>query len=220
MYFAVIGDMVASKKLRRGQRAAAQETLADVLSNLNLCWEGSVAANFTITLGDEFQGLLHGDSDAVSAALLLLYGMRRYPVRLAVGFGDIHTQINPAAAIGADGPAFHNARRMIESMKARHGARLRFALPDERVQRELNIVAALCDKLAEEWTDKQALAVHLMLMSRLRGERLTQTGLAALLNVSQPTVNDQLSAAGFNEYCAAMLYIKERLAEYAKGSVI
>lgn len=42
-------------------------------------------------------------------------------VRLAVAGGEITTAINPAQALGMDGPAFHLARDRIEALKADGG---------------------------------------------------------------------------------------------------
>ena len=214
MYFALIGDIVGSKKLPPDERRKAQERFNSALDAVNREMEGSIAADFLITLGDECQGLLLPEGDAVFAAVTIMHLLRPYKIRVAIGAGDISTPINRTAAIGADGPAFHNCRRMAEQMKMRHGARLRCALEDGGVEENINIVLALCDRLAADWTDKQEQAVYHMLTARLKDERLTQTELAQRLGIGQPTLNAQLAAAGFNEYCAGLLYVRDVLNKY------
>lgn len=214
MYYALIGDIIGSKRLTPEQRAEAQAKLSAALQQVGTERSEEVAAKFIITLGDEFQGLMHGTGDPVSAALAVLHALRPYEIRIAVGCGDIVTPINREAAIGADGPAFHNARRMIEAMKPRHGARLRFALPDADTEDCVNTVSALCDRLLITCTDKQEELVYAMLTSRITGEKLTQTELARAAGVGQSTVNSQLASAGFNEYCAGIMFIRRQLADY------
>lgn len=213
MYYALIGDMVASKKLSPEERWTAQERLASALEIINREFADTVAADFLITLGDEFQGLMKREADPVSAALMIMHELRPYEIRIAIGLGGISTRIDRSAALGADGPAFHLARECIEGMKPNHAARLRFALPCKKTSGAVNTVSALCDRLALGWTEKQEELVHLMLSARIRGERLTQTALAEAMGIGQSTVNSQLTAAGFNEYCEGILFIREALNE-------
>ena len=70
-----------------------------------------------ITLGDEFQGLLNNPAYAIE---IVKYIQRElYPVKLrfGIGIGEISTEINQKAAIGADGPAFYAAREIINFLK-------------------------------------------------------------------------------------------------------
>ena len=69
MYYALIGDMVASKKLSPEERWQAQERLASALKIINGEFADTIAADFLITLGDEFQGLMKREADPVRAAL-------------------------------------------------------------------------------------------------------------------------------------------------------
>ena len=212
MYYALIGDMVASKKLSPEERWQAQESLASALKKINGEFADTIAADFLITLGDEFQGLMKREADPVRAALMIMHELRPYEIRIAVGLGGISTRIDRSAALGADGPAFHSARECIEGMKPNHAARLRFALPCKKTQEAVNTVAALCDMLALGRTDKQEELVNFMLAARMNGERLTQTALAEAMGIGQSTVNSQLNAAGFNEYCDGILFIRDALA--------
>ncbi len=53
-YFAIIGDIKASKGL--SGREEAQEKLKKILKYVNEVYQNNIAAKFLITLGDEFQG--------------------------------------------------------------------------------------------------------------------------------------------------------------------
>lgn len=212
MYYAIIGDMIGSRRLAPNARIDAQERLNSALSAIN-CGAGDIAAKFLITLGDEFQGLLTETGDPVFAALRIMHEFRPYGIRIAIGMGTVTTPIDPAAAIGADGPAFYNARRMVEGMKPDHSARIRVAADDPALEYGVNTILALCDKLTAGWTDKQEALCFRMLSARLSGEKLTQTALAQMTGVGQSTVNSQLTAAGFNEWFRGIMLVREMISE-------
>ncbi|MBO4849031.1 MAG: hypothetical protein J5586_07765 [Clostridia bacterium] len=213
MYYAIIGDLVGSRRLAPDKRREAQTRLMDALETVNTRFAPGVAARFLITLGDECQGIMDASGDPVAAALTIIKEMKPFEIRFSIGCGDITTPINRSAAIGADGPAFYLARKTAEDMKADHAARLRVAAADAESTEVMNTVAALCDRLAADWTKKQEELALEMTLARLRGERPTQWEMAKELGVGQSTVNARLTAAGFNEYCRGMLLIKRTLAE-------
>ncbi|MCR5808277.1 MAG: SatD family protein [Clostridiales bacterium] len=217
MYYALIGDLIGSKKLNAEQRHEAQEKLRAALELVNREFEKGVASKFLITIGDECQGLMEPWGDPVAAALLVIHEMRPYRIRFAIGAGEISTAIDPAAAIGADGPAYHLARRRVESMKSDHVARLRVALGDAALEESLNTVLALCDRVANYRTDKQEKLCFQMLMASFFGRKLTQTTLAERNGIGQSTVNAQLNAAGSSEHCDGMLFVRDSLSKYMNG---
>ena len=55
-YYALIGDIIESRSL--ANRARMQEALSQALNGLNERYQGHLASCFSLTLGDEFQGLL------------------------------------------------------------------------------------------------------------------------------------------------------------------
>ena len=55
-YVAIIGDIVDSKQIK--DRKVIQQKFKNVLADINTKYSEDIASKFTITLGDEFQGLL------------------------------------------------------------------------------------------------------------------------------------------------------------------
>lgn len=217
MYYALIGDMVASRKLSAKARQDAQKRFELALEKVNAEFSEHIAAKFLITLGDECQGLMLPSGDPVAAALMIMHEMQPFGIRMAIGCGQIVTPIKHEAAIGMDGPAFHLARAAVEAMKPKHALRLAAALDDERIEETINTVAALCDRISSDWTKKQEELVYAMLQAKLRGVRMTQTELASAFGIGQSTVNAQLSSAGYNEYSSGMAFIKKLLSEYERS---
>ena len=109
-YFALIGDIIDSR--HEQDRYDVQKKLQSILSSVNAEHAAHIAADFLITLGDEFQGLLFAEkgADPIFVADRIIDEMFPVRIRIAIGFGGIATQIRREAAIGADGEAFYRAR--------------------------------------------------------------------------------------------------------------
>lgn len=118
-YLALIGDICGSREV--ADRGELQLTLQNVLEELNRAHAPALASPFTITLGDEFQALLVSAKptwEMVAVIQACLYPVR---VRFGFGVGTIETAINPEAALGMDGPAFHHARDAMTVLKKEGG---------------------------------------------------------------------------------------------------
>ena len=111
MYYAIIGDIKESKKIIN--RYEVQEKLKEILVKVNFVYQADIAANFLITLGDEFQGILKKSENVLEIIKYIQREMYPIRVRFGIGVGEISTKIDKKAAIGADGPAFYAARDMI-----------------------------------------------------------------------------------------------------------
>ena len=109
-YFALIGDIIDSR--HEQDRYDVQKKLQSILSSVNAEHAAHIAADFLITLGDEFQGLLFAEkgADPIFVADRIIDEMFPVRIRIAIGFGGMATQIRREAAIGADGEAFYRAR--------------------------------------------------------------------------------------------------------------
>ena len=109
-YFALIGDIIDSR--HEQDRYDVQKKLQSILSSVNAEHAAHIAADFLITLGDEFQGLMFAEkgADPIFVADRIIDEMFPVRIRIAIGFGGMATQIRREAAIGADGEAFYRAR--------------------------------------------------------------------------------------------------------------
>lgn len=200
MYIAVIGDLVRSRQL--AGRDDVQNQLKKILVEINETYEDELASSFIITLGDEFQGLLQ----APGSLLRILFEIKEelYPVkvRFGVGLGKITTEIDPSQSLGADGPAYHAARAMINEVKREEkGKRARTTdiMVGRTVQDEaltaVNAGLTLMHFMEESWTDKQRENIS---DSILRG--LNQSEIAEMRGLYQSTIHRSLVSAGFYEY--------------------
>ncbi|MFQ5944301.1 MAG: SatD family protein, partial [Anaerolineales bacterium] len=82
-YIAVIGDVVGSRSA--GDRSGLQERLGGGIRDVNTAFDNTIAADFVLTVGDEFQGLI----GSASALDLILSTLRThaFPAELRFGVG-------------------------------------------------------------------------------------------------------------------------------------
>jgi hypothetical protein len=114
-YLALIGDIVESKKIQ--QRKIFQNEFQDLISELNLEHKDKIVSPLTITLGDEFQGLLKDSKNLFLLVHKIQSSFKNITFRFALSVGNISTKINRDSAIGMDGTGFHYARDAMEKNK-------------------------------------------------------------------------------------------------------
>lgn len=210
IHVALIGDIRGSRKLE--DRNEVQTEFKQVISSLNeQIPTESIASQFTVTTGDEFQVLLTDATDAVEAAVSA--SDRLHPVRLrfGIGRGELETEVNPDQAIGMDGPCFHRAREAINSAE-KDAAWLRVAGWSNDLDRHINSMSDLVQCVREDWTDRQAqFAVALE-------DEGTQKRVADRYDVSKSTVSESLSAGHVQEVRAAETTLAELLQANLSGA--
>lgn len=189
---AFIGDLSASRDLDRDRRREVQERLANLLEELNDDLQAAMLSRFTVTLGDEFQGLLSRPSSIPEILWRLRRNLPTMHLWTGVGFGGLDTQLQ-AQAIGMDGPAFHNARQAVERARdeAIHGGVFVGFEADDVI---LTGLGRLLDHHRSSFTAAQLEAVD-----RVRSGR-KQSDAAAELEVSPQAISKRLKAASWEIY--------------------
>ena len=106
-----MGDITGSSKLE-GQ--SSSESLIKATNEVNARLKDEILSPFTVTLGDEFQGVT-GSATAALNTIFTLQQMTRLgllpELHYAWVFGPIDTKINAEIAHGMLGPALSDARR-------------------------------------------------------------------------------------------------------------
>lgn len=200
MYLAIIGDLVSSRQLR--DRQAVQKKLVSALDEINELFEAHLASRFSITLGDEFQGVLHSPEQAMAVLFRLKYLLFPVRIRFGVGLGEISTQINPKESLGADGPAYHAARQMIQEVRRAESGKKSLscdirigAVPEAECLETINAGLCLMHYMETHWTEKQRENIQDSLLSGLN-----QTEIARRRGLNQSSVHRSLKSAGYYEY--------------------
>lgn len=194
-WVAVIGDMVHSRELPAGARAAAQRDFAKLIALLNQKFRRSIASRFAITLGDEFQALLSNPADIPDIVWTVDTEYHQRDVRLGFGLGTLHTPIQ-RVALNIDGPVLHRARTAITIARKRKmlgGVFDGFGAYDEILT---GFAQALRD-IRRRLTDRQCEVLMLLRSGK------TQIDVAGALGISKQAVSEHAMAAGWETYRTA-----------------
>ena len=192
-YCSIIGDIVNSKKIPNRQEI--QDLFASVLTEINMEFYNDIASNFTITLGDEFQGLIY--KPILSYEIIKKIKQKMSPIELVfgVGIGEMKTRIERTISIGSDGPAYHYARNMVEKAKKKRPSILYYSgmTSDELI----NGLLYFTESCINSRTAKQIEAV------KLYDELKSQKEVAKRLNKTQAAISGILINAFYYEVANA-----------------
>jgi len=211
-YIAIIGDIIESKKI--ADRNEVQIKLRQKLRDINEKYKDDIASKFMITLGDEFQGLLKRGRDAMNIISEIELDMFPVKLRFGVGIGRIDTEINAEIPLGADGPAYHQARKMINLLKDKEKhykesyANIMIASESDRIDVLLNAILSLSATLKNKWTKRQIEIINCYMNC---GSNQYKT--AEKLSITQSSVNKALDSASFYSYKKALDTVSMVLSE-------
>lgn len=213
-YIAVIGDIIKSRKI--ANRNEIQAKLKKTLQKINQKYNDDIASNFMITIGDEFQGLLKNGKNLIKIISEIEIAMLPIQIRFGIGIGKIDTEINKDMPLGADGPAYHNARQMIEELKSRdkkyetNHSNIMICSQGNHAQTDtlLNTILSLCSAIKSKWTPRQ-----IEIISCYIDSDKNQYKAAENLGIRQSSVNKSLNNSNFYTYEKAMDTVSSVLSE-------
>lgn len=212
-YIAVIGDIINSKIIE--DRRTFQDDFKKILSMINDKYKANIISNFTITTGDEFQGILRIDKNLLKI-LDELYVNIPKDFRLGIGYGQITTEINPQLSIGADGPAFWRAREAIDYVhKNNYKNRCNiYFIGDRELDSTINTIFLLSETIKSQWTILQEETFKMMIREGIYSENFNQQDFAKRINITESSLSKRLSAGNIKIYLRAREEISKILELY------
>lgn len=204
-YVAIIGDIVASRRFSPTCRRMVQEKFLALIHSLNREFTAALAAQFTVTSGDEFEGLLTSSSvpevlpaiiwqvDQAFVELATYNNDDPIEVRTGIGLGTIDTAIGANPNV-IDGPAFHAAREAIRLAAKKKSLGGVFAGFGESHNTILNGLARVLHYQRARWSPQQ----HRLALLLHRG--LRKTDAAMELGLSKQAVTAYAQTAGWQAY--------------------
>lgn len=152
----LMADMVGSSRSK--QPAAVMARFKELVAAVNSDPAIKVRSPLTITLGDEFQGVLGTPADGVRAILALEERIRQgapaFTLRYVLHQGRIDTPLVTERAHGMLGPGLTWAREALEALKDSRDERFRFALRDAVMSDRLNASFFLYQELVDAWKER------------------------------------------------------------------
>lgn len=206
-YLAIIGAIVDSKSLTN--RFDVQIRLENILDEINLepKYQDVIHAKFTITQGDEFQGLLAKPDHLME--MLSKIEMALYPVEVRFGFGlgRMLTKIGEYS-YGADGPAFWHARTAIEVIQDSNdfGFANMFAVIEAEMTISptkvalMNEVLAMRSFIKMKWTGAQQDVLLALLASDQFDPNFSRKDIANKMGITSTALVKRVKAAGLIAY--------------------
>lgn len=183
----ITADVIHSR--RAVDRAALQRHLAEGLARFNRSEREELLVPFTLSRGDELQGVLLDPTRVLRLARHLRFHLWPTPLRVGIGIGTVSTPVSTESSWLMDGPAFHAARAALEAGTHRGKPQLAFRSGDPEMDEVLNAICGLVDALQSRWTTAQWTAIDAY-------ERLSTFERAGrVLGVSLQNVEKRCSAA-------------------------
>lgn len=164
-YFIIMGDIIKSRALD------GRDLIRHFRNIVNSCNEelsDCILSPYTITLGDEFQGVAKSLHCSVQSVFYLEEATLReqlpFRLRYVIHFGEIATDINPAIAYEMVGPGLTKARELLAA-KRRGRPRFLVDLPDRYLATQLNRLFSVIASLTEGWDVEDSSLICDMLAS-------------------------------------------------------
>lgn len=201
MYLALIADVIDSKMVQ--ERFDLQKQLEKMLQKMNELFADYLASCFTLTLGDEFQALLKVDAPIFHIIDTLRSEISPTQLRFGIGLGEIVTAIDPLISIGADGPAYWNARAAINMVHQKNdygNTQIYFSSGNEKRDFFVNALIASGEAIRSGWRGSQEEILQDLLKRFVYSENFSQQDLAQSLTINPSALSKRLKSSSIRVY--------------------
>ena len=201
MYLALIADVIDSKMVQ--ERLDLQKQVEKTLQKMNELFGDYLASRFTLTLGDEFQALLKVDAPVFQIIDTLRSELTPTQLRFGIGLGEIVTAIDPLQSVGADGPAYWNARAAINFVHQKNdygNTQIYFSSGKENQDFFVNALIASGEAIRSGWRDSQEEILLDLLKRSVYSESFSQQDLAQSLAINPSALSKRLKSSSIRVY--------------------
>ena len=201
MYLALIADVIDSKMVQ--ERLDLQKQVGKTLQKMNELFGDYLASRFTLTLGDEFQALLKVDAPIFQIIDTLRSELTPTQLRFGIGLGEIVTAIDPLQSVGADGPAYWNARAAINFVHQKNdygSTQIYFSSGKENQDFFVNALIASGEAIRSGWRDSQEEILLNLLKRSVYSESFSQQDLAQSLAINPSALSKRLKSSSVRVY--------------------
>lgn len=201
MYLALIADVIDSKMVQ--ERLDLQKQVEKTLQKMNELFGDYLASRFTLTLGDEFQALLEVDAPVFQIIDTLRLELNPTQLRFGIGLGEIVTAIDPLQSVGADGPAYWNARAAINFVHQKNdygNTQIYFSSGKENKDFFVNALIASGEAIRSSWRDSQEEILLNLLKRSVYSESFSQQDLAQSLAINPSALSKRLKSSSVRVY--------------------
>ena len=185
VYAVITADIVGSTEYYKANGKPLRPRLLEALEKVNARHAEALAVRFTITLGDEVQGLVTNPADSPRVVYDLRLQLSPLKCRIGVGVGSIVSDLVESTA-QMEGAAFSLSREALDATRMLKSGLTAYRAENKGVENAANAVMPLVDAVQSRWTDKQWEAV------RLYSEHKDLAKAGHALGVALQSVDDRL----------------------------
>jgi hypothetical protein len=151
-FWIIMGDVVGSQATNQKELGKSLTTL---IKEVNQHFQDAIISPLTVTLGDEFQGVVTNESAGKSIIIWseewLLKEQLNYKMRYVLHHGTIATPINKKIAHGMMGEGLTVARQSLEKMKSE---KIRYKVLGTEKDETINKIWVLFQSVSDDWKPK------------------------------------------------------------------
>lgn len=220
MYLALIADVIDSKMVQ--ERLDLQKQVEKTLQKMNELFGDYLASRFTLTLGDEFQALLKVDAPVFQIIDTLRSELTPTQLRFGIGLGEIVTAIDPLQSVGADGPAYWNARAAINFVHQKNdygNTQIYFSSGKENQDFFVNALIASGEAIRSGWRESQEEILLDLLKRSVYSESFSQQDLAQSLGLNPSALSKRLKSSSIRVYLRGRAAALACIQSLEKGEV-
>lgn len=201
-YIALIGNIIHSKQV--SNRSNTIEHLKQQLNSINHSFAQDFASPFTLTKGDEFQALCKPNPYIFLMIDQIQLAFRdQLEIKFGIGLGEILTAIDPKQSIGADGPAYWEARKAIDFIHGNHDygtSKIAFSSEYKQIDRVINPLLTSSDFIKATWNSSQTDLFEFLISNKIYQEEFKQKPIAEKMKLSQSAFTKRLKSSGIKLY--------------------
>lgn len=163
-HFILMGDIIGSSNYEYNEL----KNLKKSIDAVNKVYD--FISPLTITLGDEFQGIVRSLQQGIKAIFkieeLLIKADYPFELRYSLGFGEIITPVNSEIAHGMYGQGLTKTRSILEGSKKNKRRRFDIWLPNEKFNEVLSDSLFVYQSFLDNWNKKDLEVVSKFYESR------------------------------------------------------
>lgn len=151
-HFILMGDIIGSSAYSYNELKYLKKSIDSVNHEFDFI------SPMTVTLGDEFQGIVKSLKQGIEAIFkieeLLIKENYPFELRYSFGFGEIITPINSAIAHGMYGEGLTSTRNILEEAKKDKRKRFNIWLPNEKFRKMISDLLFVYQSFLDNWNKK------------------------------------------------------------------
>lgn len=193
-YPILMADIINSSK---GNQKKTISDLRDIVNFINEIWSDEILSPLTITLGDEFQGVISTMDNAYRIIFeieeQIIKCNLKLKLRYVLNFGAIETQINSNSAYEMLGSGLTYARETLNNMKTGK-SRFRIIFGMQKNQDLINGLFKIYENYLDSWKQKDYHIVREFLLNK------TYQEVAEILNINISSSWRRYKSLNMEEY--------------------